>query len=225
MAAGNGREVRLGNRRWCGVSPDDAAAGPDGPELWFSRSGERPVRFGFTDPLREDAREIVAWLQEQGFRILLLSGDRQPTVAGVAQALGIVEWQSECAPADKVAHLEALAAEGRCVLMVGDGLNDAPALAAAAVSMSPASAVDISQTAADAVFQGARLAPVREAILVSRRAGGLVRQNFGLAFGYNLLTVPIALAGLVTPLIAAAAMSASSLIVTGNALRLTRGGK
>jgi Cu2+-exporting ATPase len=139
----------------------------------------------------------------------------------VARRLGLADWQAECTPQQKVERLQALAGGGKRVLMVGDGLNDAPALAAATVSVSPSSAADISQTAADAVFQGDRLAPVLELLDVARRSGRLVKQNFALAFGYNALAVPLAVAGFVTPLIAALAMSGSSLAVTGNALRLS----
>jgi Cu2+-exporting ATPase len=160
-----------------------------------------------------------------GVKVELLSGDRAATVAQVAGQLGIAAWHAAQSPADKVARLTALAAEGRKVLMVGDGLNDAPALAAAHVSMSPSSAVDVSQTAADVVFQGERLAPVIETLEVARTSRRLVTQNFGLALGYNVFTVPMAVAGMVTPLIAAIAMSTSSLVVIGNALRLSRGRK
>ncbi|MBY0429670.1 MAG: HAD-IC family P-type ATPase, partial [Rhodospirillales bacterium] len=148
--------------------------------------------------------------------------DRAPTVRAVAESLGIDDWSAACTPADKCARLETLAAQGRQVMMVGDGLNDAPALAAAHVSMSPSTAVDVSQIAADVVFQGQRLRPVVETLGVAIASGRLVRQNFGLALAYNLVTVPLAMLGHVTPLIAAIAMSTSSLIVIVNALRLAR---
>jgi Cu2+-exporting ATPase len=140
-----GNETRLGKRAWVGV--DDAGAGDhDGPELWLARPGQTPVRFAFDDPLRADAGEVVRALQAEGKAVVLLSGDRAPTVEKVAGALGLADWQAECAPGEKVARLEQLVAGGKRVLMVGDGLNDAPALAAASVSLSPASAADISQT-------------------------------------------------------------------------------
>jgi len=165
----------------------------------------------------------VAALRARGLEIELLSGDRTAVVADVAQALGIERWHAGCTPADKAARLEQLAAAGRRVLMVGDGLNDAPALAGAYVSLSPASAADVSQTAADAVFQGERLQPVLELLRVARRSARLIRQNFVLALAYNVITIPLAIAGLVTPLVAALCMSASSLVVVGNALRLRIG--
>jgi Cu2+-exporting ATPase len=141
-------------------------------------------------------------------------------VAAIARAVGIETFKAGCRPDEKVAHLEALAAAGRRVMMVGDGLNDAPALAAAHVSLSPSSAVDISQTTADVVFQGRLLAPVLMTLDTAARTRRLVKQNLAMSFGYNVLTVPIAVMGFVTPLIAALAMSASSLAVVGNALRL-----
>jgi Cu2+-exporting ATPase len=178
------------------------------------------VRFAFADMLRPDAGTVIAALKARGFAIELLSGDRPEIAGAIAATLGIPVWRGAATPADKAARLAALAAEGRTVLMVGDGLNDAPALAAAHVSMSPAAAADVSQTAADFVFQGDGLAPLLAAVDVARAARRLVLQNFTLAIGYNLIAVPFAMAGLVTPLIAALAMSSSSLLVTGNALRL-----
>jgi Cu2+-exporting ATPase len=213
-------ELRLGNRSWCGI---DAPGEVAGPELWLARPDQAPVRFTFSDPLRADSATVIGRLRAEGYALELLSGDRPPAVATVAGELGVERWQAACTPAAKSAHLERLAHEGRMVLMVGDGLNDAPALAAAHVSLSPSSAVDISQNAADAVFQGELLAPVAETLGVARRARRLIRQNLALALAYNLIAVPLAMLGLATPLIAAICMSGSSLLVVGNALRLGRG--
>ena len=210
--------TRLGSGRWCGVA-DDAAAGP---ELWLCRPGGAPARFAFRDQPRPDAQAVIAELRRRGLGVVLMSGDRAATVAEVARQLGIDDWRAACSPADKCARLAALAAEGRRVMMVGDGLNDAPALAAAHVSVSPSTAVDVSQTAADVIFQGHRLAPVIEVIAVAKTGNRLIKQNFALAFLYNVFTVPLAVAGLVTPLVAAIAMSASSVVVILNALRLAR---
>jgi Cu2+-exporting ATPase len=124
-------------------------------------------------------------------------------------------------PGRKVAAVQALKSQGRRVLMVGDGINDAPALAEAHVSLSPISAAELTQAQADAVFLGARLAPVLDALMTSRKARALMRQNLILAVIYNVFAIPIAVAGLVTPLIAALAMSGSSMLVTTNALRVS----
>lgn len=214
----DGRPARLGSRAFCGVG----ASGPDDDamEIWFVRDGDLPQRFAFADRPRADAAATVEILKRRGYRLALLSGDRQAVVARIAAELGIEDWQAGCGPADKVAALEGQARSGAKVLMVGDGLNDAPALAAGFVSMSPASAAAVSQTAADLLFQGQLLAPVALALQTARLADRLVRQNFALAVLYNLGAVPIAMAGLATPLIAAVAMSSSSLLVTANAFRL-----
>ena len=212
-------EWRLGRRGFAGP---ETACEPEGPELWFSRPGAPPLLIPFEDRLREDAAAVVAGLRQRGYRLLLLSGDREPVVRRIAAALGIAEWAAELRPHEKVARIERLRAEGARVAMVGDGLNDAPALAAADVSLSPANAADISQTAADVVFQGRRLAPVLETLEIAKRAERLVVTNIALSLLYNAIAVPLALAGFVTPLIAAVAMSASSLLVVGNSLRLAR---
>jgi len=209
--------VRLGNRAWVGVT---AAEGAPELELWLRRADGKTVRFAFEDALRSDAAETITKLKAMGLSVSLLSGDREQAVDAAANAAGIDTFKAHCLPTDKIAELERLKSDGAKVLMIGDGLNDAPSLAAAYASISPASAADISQTAADFVFQGEHLASVVTAIRVARTARSLVFQNFGLAVLYNMIAVPLAVAGLVTPLIAALAMSGSSIVVTLNALRL-----
>jgi P-type Cu2+ transporter len=213
----NGRALRLGSRDWCGVTD---STGADGPEIWLSGDGMAPQRFSFADVARPDAATVIAALRKRGLHIELLSGDRPHVVTAMADQLGISKYHAECLPDHKVQRLKQLAEDGHKVLMVGDGLNDAPALAAGFVSMSPAGAADISQTAADLIFQGDSLAPVLHAVETAGTAGRLVRQNFALAFLYNAIAIPVAVAGLATPLVAAVAMSSSSLVVTLNALRL-----
>ena len=220
---GNDATTRLGRRSFVGIAETGSGAGQDGAaELWLAEPDREPVRFLFADRLRADAASVLAGLMAGGRRLALLSGDRAVVVAPLAATLGIADWRAELTPAGKVAAIEDLCRAGRRVLMVGDGLNDAPALAAALASMSPATAADVSRTAADVVFQGDRLAPVADTLHVAAAAGRLARQNLVLAFVYNAVTVPLAVLGLVTPLLAAIAMSSSSLVVTLNALRLNR---
>jgi Cu2+-exporting ATPase len=214
----DGKPVKLGSRAWCGVAAD-AQVG-DESELWLKVEDRPAVRFAFRDRARPDAAATVATLREAGMNVEMLSGDRLAVAAPLARALGITEVTAEARPDVKLARLADLARQGRKVLMVGDGLNDAPALAAAHVSMSPASGADISQTAADIVFRGEALTPVREAVAVARAAQRRMVENLVLAVIYNALAVPLAMAGVVTPLIAALAMSGSSIIVVLNALRL-----
>jgi Cu2+-exporting ATPase len=213
------RPVRLGRSSWTGGAE---GATPQGLTPVWLRIGDAPaIRFGFEDTFRSDAAETVTALKRAGLTAILLSGDREEAVAAAARRVGLDQWHSAQSPADKAAFLSALGNGGRRVLMVGDGLNDAPALATAFVSMSPANAADISQTAAAIVFTGRQLAPVITCLETARTARRLILQNFVLAIGYNLIAVPVAVAGLATPLVAAVAMSTSSILVTGNALRLT----
>lgn len=211
----DGLVARLGRTEWLGLGP----AGHDGLETGFRLGDDPPKRLRFDDALRPDAAAAVRALTALGLAPAILSGDRGEAVRPVAAALGIPA-EVKMSPQDKLAAIERLEAEGRRVLMVGDGLNDGPALAAGHVSLAPASASDVGQTAADAVFLGDSLSPVPVAVRAARRTLRVVRQNFALAIGYNVLAVPLAVAGLVTPLIAAIAMSVSSLIVVANALRL-----
>lgn len=216
-----GAVIRLGRRSWCG---DAAAPGDTLQELWLNVQGQ-PLRFTFTDPVRQDATEVVAGLKAQGYAIHLLSGDRVEVAQAVAAELGIPHVQAGLLPADKCQVIETLRAQGRTVLMVGDGLNDAPALAAADVSMSPATGIDMAQNAADLVFRGDLLRPVAESLAIAKYSTRLVKQNFALAVGYNLLAIPLAVLGYVTPLLAAIAMSSSSLLVIGNSFRINQLGK
>jgi Cu2+-exporting ATPase len=214
-------EIRLGSRAFCGIGDAEAA----GPEMWLTRPGRPAIRFCFDERPRVDAAETIMRLRSMGLDVRLVSGDRPEQVKRIASALGIEDWRAACTPVDKVSLIEAWRSEGRNVLMVGDGMNDSPALAAASVSASPASAADVSQTVADLVFQGARLAPVAVALATSRRAKTVMQQNLVLSIGYNVIMVPLAIAGWVTPWLAAAAMSSSSLLVMLNSLRLHGGAK
>jgi Cu2+-exporting ATPase len=217
----DGCEIRLGRPSYCGadeLANEILSRDPEASVVAF-RHGETCHVFAVRQRLRPDAAAVVETLHQYGIAVEVLSGDREPAVRTAAQALGIHEWRAEVTPVDKIARIDDLARHGFKVLMVGDGLNDAPALAAAYASMSPVSAAHISQSVADAVFLGEQLAPVATAIDISRKALRLMQQNLWLAVVYNALAVPVAVAGLVTPLIAAAAMSGSSLLVMLNALR------
>lgn len=215
-ACHGGKMVRLGSPVWIGC-----AAPGDGMACAFAIEGDDARLLRFSDRIRPDAATSVRRLEAQGLECAILSGDRRAAVAPVAAELGMTAAVG-LSPTEKVDAIHRQAAIGRRVLMVGDGLNDGPALAAGHVSMAPASASDVGQTAADLVFLGDSLVPVPIAIDAARRTMRIVRQNFVLAIGYNLLAVPLAVAGIVTPLVAAIAMSTSSIIVIANALRLRR---
>ena len=206
----HGQVVRLGRPGWAGPAGDGVALVlPD-----------RVVRFRFAEALRAGAAGTCTALKGMQMDLAIVSGDHAVAVARVAQELEITRSVAGMVPGDKLRWLGERDAEGAKVLMVGDGLNDGPALAAAHASMSPASAVDVAKTAAGLVFTGDRLNAVAEAVDVARQARLRTFQSFGIAVAYNSIAVPLAMAGLVTPLIAAIAMSASSILVVLNALRL-----
>ena len=216
-----GMEMRLGSAEFCAAHSAAEAAlmrDPDASLICF-RHVETVAVFRIRQSLRPDAIETVRALKALNLPCLILSGDRAASVEPVAQALQISDWRAGMKPQDKIAVLDELKASGKRVLMVGDGINDAPALAAAHVSLSPITGSDLAQASSDAVFMGDRLSPVLMAVKISRRARALMRQNLWMAAIYNLFAVPLAIAGYVTPLIAAAAMSGSSILVTLNALR------
>jgi Cu2+-exporting ATPase len=210
----DGQEVRLGRASWVGATPRAETA-------TYLRLGKAaPVAFTFADALRPGAEAAVAALAKQGKRVILMSGDTTPAVEALAERLGIAEWLAEALPADKAARVAALTDKGAHVLMVGDGLNDTAALAAAHVSISPASALDAARVASDIVLLGNDLSPIGAACETAKSATRRIRENFRIATVYNMVAVPLAVAGLCSPLIAALAMSLSSITVSLNALRL-----
>jgi Cu2+-exporting ATPase len=214
----DGVPLRLGRAAWVGATGD----GADTLHLYFRKGDAPAIRFDFEDRVRSDAAPMVAALEARNIGVEMLSGDRDAPAAEVAQQIGVRQWRAAADPKQKTERLNELRATGHKTLMIGDGLNDAAALAAAHVSISPAAAAEASQSAADMVLQNEVLAPIVEAVDVARAARRLVLQNFAFSAIYNALAVPLAAFGLVTPLIAAVAMSASSLLVMLNALRLAR---
>lgn len=212
-AVWQGRRVRLGRAEWVGATPETRTA-------TFLSVGERCVAFTFTDALRPGAGEAVAALKAQGLGVTLLSGDAPGAVEAIARELGIDDWHAGVLPEDKARMVADMGAAGERVLMVGDGLNDTAALAAAHVSISPASALEATRVVSDMVLLGASLAPLGDAVELARNATRRIRENFSIATFYNIVAVPLAVAGFATPLAAALAMSFSSITVSLNSLRL-----
>ena len=219
-ALNRGKRLKLGSIAFCKAEAEAARvadAWPDASLIAF-RTPERVIVFAVRQELRSDVRAVVAEIT-RSHEIEIVSGDREAAVAIVARELGVTRFEHDTKPADKIARLKALTAAGKRPMMVGDGLNDAPALAAAYVSISPISAAHIAQAQADVLFLGERLAPVADALRLAAKAHRLMIENIGLSLAYNLVAVPLAIFGCVTPLVAALAMSSSSVLVTLNALR------
>ena len=213
-ATWRGQTVRLGRAAWVGGGAAHQTA------AWLKTGAGDARPFLFTDSLRDGAEKVVSDLTAAGFEVILMSGDTTAAVEDMARRLGIRHWMAECLPADKAARVAALADKGKHVLMVGDGLNDTAALTGAHVSISPASALEAARVASDIVLLGGDLSPVAGALETARLATRRIRENFTIATWYNVLAVPLAVAGLCSPLIAALAMSTSSITVSLNALRL-----
>lgn len=211
-----GQEVRLGSAAFA-TAPVATA-----PGAWLRIGDAGAHHLKLQASLREGAQEMITALRASGTKIHLISGDTLAATRSVAKDLGIECFHAAQSPADKIAYLAALSAQGRKVLMVGDGLNDTGALATAYASIAPASAADAARAASDVVLLGSSLAPLPDLITTSRSAKRRILENFAIAVGYNALVIPLALAGFVTPLLAAIAMSTSSITVLLNALRLSR---
>jgi len=216
------RCYRLGKTEWATDNTDSDPASGNGYEskTTLSSNGRIAASFIFEDTLRDDAKATVSELKDRGLAVECISGDNDAAVAGTVKQLGIDQYQAAVLPADKVDRINALSDAGQHVLMLGDGLNDAPALASAYVSMAPGAASDVGRNTADIVFTGNDLSAVPEVLRLAKTARRCIQQNLGFALLYNAIALPVAVAGLVTPLIAALAMSASSMIVILNALRL-----
>ncbi|RVA13589.1 cadmium-translocating P-type ATPase [Mesorhizobium sp. M7A.F.Ca.US.002.01.1.1] len=212
---------RLGRRGWAGWKARTGGEGNHGyGGTVLTKDGFIVATFDFEDALRADAAAAIKRLNDTGVSMQMLSGDTAGACGEVARMLGVEDFVPCLLPSGKVERIETLAKDGHKVLMVGDGLNDTPALSAARVSIAPATAADIGRNAADFVFLRESLLAVPLALDVSRKAGHLIRQNIAIAIVYNAVAVPIAILGHATPLLAAIAMSASSVLVIGNALRL-----
>ncbi|MFM2390202.1 MAG: hypothetical protein RLZZ437_1757 [Pseudomonadota bacterium] len=208
-----GQPVRLGRADWVDAPPIESTA-------TYLRLGEVTHAFAFGDTLRPGAQDLIASLHRAGMAVVIMSGDTAPAVRAMADRLGIADWHAGMRPETKASMVAGLAAQGRRVLMVGDGLNDTTALASAHVSISPANALDAARAASDIVLLGQDLGPVAEALRIARRARSRIIENFAISAGYNVVAVPLALVGLATPLAAALAMSLSSITVSLNALRV-----
>ncbi|MBI3431515.1 MAG: heavy metal translocating P-type ATPase [Hydrogenophilales bacterium] len=222
----DGRVYRLGSPRFAAADAtppaSDGSAYPGGHESWvaLAEDDELIAWFALADTPRADAPAALVALQKQGLRLHLLSGDAEAAVRRTAQELGIADWHAGALPEDKLAYVKSLQQQGRIVAMVGDGINDAPVLAGAQVSIAMGEGADVAQAAADMVMLGSRLATLADGVALARKTQRIIRENLGWALAYNLVAIPAAALGHVTPWIAGIGMSASSLLVVLNALRL-----
>jgi Cu2+-exporting ATPase len=220
----DGRRLRLGRAGF--VAELHGRQVPEGEErtpdsiVWLGSEDGWIACFRLGDTVRPHARAAIDELHAMGIAVHLVSGDGRAACERVAAELGIERVTARALPEDKQRYVRKLQLGGACVAMVGDGINDTPVLAQANVSVAMGSGADIAQLRADAVLLSDSLSDLVTAVKIARRTRGVVRQNIAWAFAYNAFVIPLAFAGLVTPLVAGIGMSASSLLVVGNALRL-----
>ncbi|MDJ0612341.1 MAG: heavy metal translocating P-type ATPase [Rhizobiaceae bacterium] len=215
-----GKLVRLGKSNWVAEIATSLTSRNEEHSVSFAVEGREMVHFDTHDVLRTGAKECIKALESSGLTTEMLSGDLASKVSRIAAEVGIDEYRHRQTPRQKIDRINALQSQGIKPLMVGDGINDAPALAAGHVSFVPASASDIGRQSADFVFTRPSLIAIPNSYKIALQTGKIVRQNFGLAIAYNCIAVPLAMAGFVTPLIAAIAMSASSILVVANSFRI-----
>ena len=218
---------RIGKPRFASgitLAPQTDGDAPDSSCQWLLLADEqRPLAWiGLTDTLRPGCKSLIEQLRAQGLDIHLLTGDSSQAVQQVATELAIENISSDASPEDKLSYIQALQQQGKKVMMVGDGINDIPVLAAAHTSVAMGSATDLAKTSADAVLVNGELARLADAISLARKTQRVIRQNLGWSLVYNIVALPLAAAGFIAPYMAAVGMSASSLVVVGNALRLNR---
>lgn len=217
----NNKVIRLGKREWAAYSEyshknvDNKA----GSETVLTSNGRIVTTFSFIDELRLDASVAIQRLRERAFNLALVSGDKPEAVTKVAKRLDLVDAHGSMMPADKVSFIQHLS-KSSPAMMVGDGINDSGAMAAAHVAMAPGTAASVGRNLADFIFMADSLQAVPDALEIAYKAKLLVKQNISLAVLYNMAVLPVAFLGLVTPLIAAIAMSLSSILVVANAMRL-----
>jgi Cu2+-exporting ATPase len=214
----DGQLWRIGKADFAFASDDQSVSNG----VYLGTNGRCIARFNISDPVRPDAHATLNSLRSMGITLSLASGDHEQSVTAVANSLGITDFRFDCSPEDKLKTIEKLQARGERVVMVGDGINDAPVLAGADASIAPAHGALLAQTSADVIMLGESLHPLVTALTMSRKTLRIVRQNLVWAVVYNVTALPLAVAGFVPPWLAAIGMSASSLIVVLNSLRLNR---
>ncbi|MGI9351352.1 MAG: heavy metal translocating P-type ATPase [Rhizobiaceae bacterium] len=220
QAVHDGTILRLGKPDWVAEISTHDSYKTDLFSVSFALKGKPPVHFDIEDTPRQDAKNTIRYLSDIGMQLEILSGDRHEKVSRIADYLEVKNYSAGQTPSEKITRIQSIQEHGHNTLMVGDGINDAPALAAGNVSMVPASASDVGRQAADFVFVRPSLSAVAFAFGIAKFTGSIVRQNFGLAIAYNCIAIPLAMAGFVTPLIAALAMSLSSIAVVANSFRI-----